>query len=268
MPEDIRDSAAQFNLPGKDANTHELLLTPEQAAKSDADIRTYESLASYATEHGGIAGLTDGYAVDAQCNGAVTRPHGDLDIDMFFSSPHDAEQTRSDLIALVSASGGRWRIHEPENASRSSADLFELHEDDDLKPQPLRRKIAVKVYTKKHPAKHMHPAVIRDSLHNEHQVLARGVEDLFTRKVIALFPHGKSYGENPRVERRVGIHEVYDMRRLMNHPSFDRGRILSTLSEDALRKGKYEHPDFPEEQAQRIAEQLLSTAELFLSSHD
>lgn len=87
---------------------NETFLTPEQIAKSDADLATFDSLSSYAQDNNFVLQVIGGYATEAHLEGRITRPHRDMDAVLWVTDPDSDNKLVQDIESILHRNGQNW----------------------------------------------------------------------------------------------------------------------------------------------------------------
>jgi hypothetical protein len=211
-----------------EATRFESPLTPEQIAKSDADLKTISSLTDNARTKGMRLELQGGYAVEALLHGRITRPHNDIDGLLWFGdyNPHTARQ---EVIDILNSEPTRWTIYD------SKLGYLQMAGDH-------ARKLELYMFRSPRGERPWIERTIVDSTGHEHKVTVQPVVELIASKLQILAKRGL---QGEAVRRAQGLRDTSDtdksdLASLIASPEFNKydciEAIARSISRDSLRE--------------------------------
>ncbi len=201
-------------------------ITPKQIRKTDLDLATIKSLNTYAEANGLIVVLTGGYATEALCGGNITRPHGDVDIQIQKADLGDSKQIFS-LIEeeIIFKESTNWKTYKQTDIKN------EYREKDESKPFFDRRRLEIVLYASENITWYV-PAFLVDSQGKRINVQVVEINDLLAQKIHKLY--SIKDGVDTSKERHTDDRDIYDLKRLFNSPNINVEKMLRILAENRV----------------------------------
>jgi hypothetical protein len=202
-------------------------LTPEQLRKCDLDIETISKLGELANQLGGKLILNGGYAVEALLGGAITRPHGDIDVALNLPSEDIEESARNGAIQIIEdeKTYTNW-VETPDSKNRGH--FIEYREENSEIPEfKDRRRIELYTFDQVKGRK-LVDKVLVDSQGIEHRVIVPTLEEVVADKV-RIFNRDEEKEEN-KDKRRTTQTDIDDFNRLIKSDKFNKERYLETMA--------------------------------------
>lgn len=196
--------------------------TPEQIAKSDADLSTFSSLSAYASSINSTLEITGGYAVEAHFGGVMTRPHGDMDAVLWLEDPNSESSAQDTAEALLRQEKTKWgdRLNE-----KGREHFMELREDAPALTFEERRRIELYTFDKTRARPHVKKVLI-DSHGQKHEATVTTLDEIVADKV-RIFNRTE---EEKATKRATNQTDIDDFNRLINHPEFSKEKYLETMA--------------------------------------
>ncbi len=232
----------------------EAKLASEEVIKSDRDLNTVSSLSAYAKNHGGDIEIGGGYAVEAHCDGKITRPHGDMDIVIWLNSAEDEEQAQADVFDILQGERDhtKWEIRPNEKNREHFINFLEDKPEDPAdshlsSEQKFFKLRKIELYTfDKSGKRNTVERTITDSAGKVYVIRVPELEQIVSEKV-RIFNRNEQEKATHRDSRSA---DYAELKRLVTHKKFNKDRYLE-LRSGAL---KVEKPHLSEEECLKEAE--------------
>ena len=234
---------------GESLQPQEPKLSPEQIAKTDADIATLSTISGHATSNGSILEVSGGYAIEAHFGGRITRPHGDMDAVLWLSDASAQETAREEITNILFQEPTPWAEY-PNVKNRQN--FIEFREVAPEKQFLDSRRLELYMFDRKG----MRPLVekvLTDSQGQEYKAMVTTIEEIVADKVRILNRTGEEK-KNKRATRQTDIDEF---KRIIGHKDFSKEKYLHAMAGSLVyRSGG----NLTEEQALKIAEEQWNFA--------
>lgn len=200
-------------------------LSPEQETRCNRDLRTISSLsqaleANILSDGEKIAVVVGGgYATEAHCGGAITRPHGDIDLTVYSPTPVDKRAFAEQIGGVLGNEEHytHWREHPSQHE-----ELVEFREaDKELIPFIERRRLEAEIYHDVDPASRYVRKKLIDSEGKEYEVNVTRLSYLVAEKIQKLFEVASlPEEERQQLRRQTKPADLADIKRLIDLPDF------------------------------------------------
>lgn len=208
---------------GETPKPQETHLSPEQVARSDADLLTLSTLVSFASSTGSVLETTGGYATEAHFGGKITRHHGDMDAVLWLADPTIEQTAQIQVGQILSQEDTKWTKFSNEKDKEHFIEFKE--EAPDRKFEDRRR---LELYTFAGPSKRpLESKILIDSQGREYEVIVTTLEEIVADKV-RIFNRTEEERTNKRTTTQT---DIDDFNRLIKHPEFSKEKYLRTMSE-------------------------------------
>lgn len=209
-------------------------MTFEQIKKCDQDIRTFVTLGEYAQARGYALVIGGGYATEAHCGGRMTRPHGDMDVDIFTLGDASVElnSEKANIAALLDKEDTKW-VEFPNPGK------IEFREDAPDKIWRERRRLELDIANKKL-EKQTQKKFLIDSQGNKVEVYVEDINYLVAKKVRLIRPDkSKDVNDQRRIVTQADFNKDICLRWMMGyysrHESLTEGEAQARTNQDWIK---------------------------------
>jgi hypothetical protein len=238
-------------------------LTPEDLARCDEDIHTMSALHVLAGEYNAQSVISGGYAVEAHCEGTITRPHRDMDVHWYIDTSLPIDTILSKIQETLGADTTLWRSQE-----KKSQEKYQFDELSQSGGKGRRLEWSVE---RPSPTKGYEMKFLIDSQGNKHEILVPPIAEVVARKVIIFSIKNEMTPEEKAADTRYTGGKSQDARefkRLIALPTFDQDACKEFLQGYVTYKKKLEGEVITSVQAHTLAQKEWHDALEFINTSE